>query len=442
MTYRYEDQNVVEGQYREADSGTYYGGSGGGAGGPGKKKKKRAALLVLAVALVFGLAAGGMYYGLEVVRGGKQVEQVSIGQTSGSDGGIKQVVTTKGSVVSGMTDVSDVVENTMPSIVSVTCSASVSSYGNYYGFDYFYGGNRNGQGQEGTLQQTSAGTGIIAKQNGDKFYILTNYHVISSASVVEVTFNDGNTAQCTVVGYDSDADLAVLSVESGSLSQETLSAIRTAAFGDSGSVRTGEPAIAIGNSLGYGQSVTTGIISAVNRQVALTDTTMELLQTDAAINPGNSGGPLLNGGGEVIGINSVKYASAEVEGMGYAIPISKAIPIVESIINMQDIPENERGYLGITGRDIDANMEKAYGIPQGVYISSVDQDSPAQRAGLTRGVVITKADGRTITSMSTLSNVIKGHKAGDVVEMTIMVANQGEYAEQTVSVTLGAAPQQ
>ena len=200
----------------------------------------------------------------------------------------------------------------------------------------------------------------------------------------------------------------------------------------------GEAVIAIGNAMGYGQSVTTGVLSAVNREIQLTDTTMVLLQTDAAINPGNSGGALLNSKGELIGINTVKFASSEIEGMGYAIPISKALPIVDSIMNKEDIPENEQGFLGIVGRDIDSQVQKAYSMPAGVYVVSVNDNTPASAAGIVAGSIITKFDGKEVTSMEKLSEMIKSHRAGETVTMTLMIADKGQYVEKEISVTLAS----
>lgn len=434
-----------------------------------KQKKKRSKLVPISiftsVAILAGAASGAVFYGLDYYLSDRNAEttvaQIETAEdiiesdgsgesTSGSNGKISEVSTVSQSATKTI-DISDVVENVMPSIVSVTNSAYVTNYGrdSIFGFGGEYGmmpgrpgesqqGNSTEDNAEGTLEEAGAGTGIIVKQTDDTLYVITNYHVVEGADAVSVTFSDDTTVDCEVKGYDSDADLAVLAIPMKHISSETLGQIKVAALGNSGEVAVGEAAIAIGNALGYGQSVTSGVISALEREVQLTDSTMTLLQTDAAINPGNSGGALLNTSGEVIGINTVKYSSEEVEGMGYAIPISKAIPIIEELINAESIPESEQGYLGITGYDIDQQYQEMYGIPSGAYVSSVVEGSPADQAGIVKGVIITKVGDKEISSMEGLSNAIKNHRAGDSIEITIAIANEGAYTEKTVKVTLGS----
>ena len=253
---------------------------------------------------------------------------------------------------------------------------------------------------------------------------------------------DGKSASATIRGTDSDADLAVVEVDTKNMKSSTLKKIAVITLGDSSKLQTGERAIAIGNALGYGQSVTGGYISALNRQVQLTDKTMTLIQTDAAINPGNSGGALLNMQGQVIGINSAKLASTEVEGMGYAIPISDASDIITSLMNQETktkVSEAEQGYLGIQGVDVSDESAKMYNMPTGVYISDVVKNGGAQQAGLTKGSVITGLEGTTISDMNSLKEQLQYYRVGDKVKVTVQVpGNNGEYTEKTVEVTLGS----
>lgn len=424
-----------------------------------KQKKKRNRVMPITIftsaVILVGVVSGTTVYGLNRYFAEKEtakVAQVETVQDNSKEGNadnssaqVSTVATNSSTAVKNV-DVSNVVSNVMPSIVSVTNSAYISNNGNFFGFgaEGMMPGTPGQSQEEGStekdskLQEASAGTGIIVKQTKDTLYVVTNYHVIEGADKLSITFNDETTVDCEVKGFDSDADLAVLAIPIKSISSETLSKIKVAVLGNSDKVAVGEASIAIGNALGYGQSVTTGVISAVAREVQLTDSTMTLLQTDAAINPGNSGGALLNANGEVIGINTVKYSSEEVEGMGYAIPISDASPIIDELINAETIPESEQGYLGITGVDIDSRYQKLYGMPAGAYVSSVVEGSPAAKAGIAEGVIITKIADKKVTSMQGLSNSIKKHRAGDKIELTIAIADNGSYSEKTVSVTLGS----
>ena len=268
--------------------------------------------------------------------------------------------------------------------------------------------------------------------------IATNNHVVEGANALTVGFSDGTTADATIVGTDSDADLAVISVQASGLSEDTLSTIKVAVLGSSDDLKVGETVIAIGNALGYGQSVTTGVVSAKDREVSFTDGTMTLLQTDAAINPGNSGGVLVNLNGEVVGINNAKLEDTSVEGMGYAIPISTAQGTLETLMNSGSIPEGEAAYLGILGRTIDSTYSEALGMPSGVYVSQVVEGSPAETAGIAAGDVITGFEGNTVSTMDGLKDRISAQQAGTEVQITLQRANQnGTYEEQTVTVTLG-----
>ncbi len=344
---------------------------------------------------------------------------------------IQNVVTTT------VTDVTEVVKNTMPALVSV--NNKYTEMLNYFGQTYY-------QDAEG------AGSGIIVGQNDDQLLIVTNYHVVKDAKELTVTFDDNSEAEAKLEGKDADKDLAVISVQTALISADTKNAISVAKLGDSDTLTVGEPVIAIGNSLGYGQSVTTGVVSALNRPIAAALSDEEygdkeiatFIQTDAAINPGNSGGALLNISGEVIGINSNKIGGSVVEGMGYAIPISSAKPIIENMINKQTrtrVDEGSKGVLGITGVDVDADLSLSYGIPMGVYISSVNEGSGADAAGLMKGDIITGMNGEDISCMDDLKNELSYFSAGQTVQLQIMQGTPVGYQKKTIEVVLQAAPQ-
>lgn len=410
---------------------------------PKLKKKKSYKLLkkgtiLLASAAVFGLVSGVCF---QAVNNSKQTNKnVSLGLVNeedmningdfsiGDENGDAQVVSTGSGKVT-MTDFSEVIENVMPSIVAINCSGFQTQY------DFF------GRGFEEEV--SGSGSGIIIGQSDTEILIATNNHVVSGANTIQIVFDDNSTAQATIKGTEPSSDLAVVSVKIQDLSEETMKNIKIAALGDSEQVKVGEMAIAIGNALGYGQSSTIGWISALNREVVVDDVTLKLIQTDAAINPGNSGGALLNARGEVIGINSVKYADTDVEGIGYAIPISDAIPILNDLMNREKLQEDEKGYLGIINRaDITESFSESFNIPVGVYIHEVQSDSPAEEAGLHRGDIIIKVKGRTVETKKDLENVLNYTKAGTTVELTIMQLQQGMYVEKTINVTLGKRPAQ
>lgn len=386
----------------------------------------------MVIAAVFGLVAGGVfcgvtYAGSEIV--GEQQSEAKEDTSMLSDTKTQDnLKSTNVSTTSTVYDVSNVVSNVMPSIVAIT-NMSQTEYYNVYG-------------QVQAYESQSAGSGIIVSEDDDNLYIATNNHVVYGASSLTVAFNDENTATATVKGVDEGTDLAVITVSKSALSSDTLSVIKTAKLGDSSELNIGEPAIAIGNALGYGQSVTTGVISALDREVT-TDTTdgmsvtNELIQTDAAINPGNSGGALLNISGEVIGINSAKYSDTDVEGMGYAIPISTAQPIIEELIKREKVDKTQSADLGITGMDVSRDVSSVYNIPQGVYVLTVAEGSAAHDAGITNGDIITEFDGHSISSMTALENRLKYYSAGSTVDVTVKRAENGAYKEKTFSVTLG-----
>ena len=299
---------------------------------------------------------------------------------------------------------------------------------------------------------SSSGSGIIIGENESELLIVTNYHVVSGNNELSVVFSydedsdNPSLVSAKVKGYDADKDLAVIAVPLNEITDEMRSQIKIATIGDSSNLVLGQEIVAIGNALGYGQSVTTGIISALNREVTVTDetgntTTNKLIQTDAAINPGNSGGALLNMNGELIGINSVKVASSSVEGMGYAIPISDVQSIIEELMLKEArdvVEESARGYLGITPIDVTNEIYEAYDIPVGVYVYSITENSPAKEAGLAKGNIITKFDGQTVKTREALMTLLTYYKAGETVDVVAMVQSANGYQEQTFRVTLGS----
>ena len=370
----------------------------------------------MASAVAFGLIAGfvmqGVTYGFS---------------KAGIGNGATQLATTKTTSSSSSTsseDLSGVSSNVMPSIVSITGKFETTSQ------SWF--------GQTQSSESEGVGSGIIIGKKDGKILIATNNHVVVDAKSLSVGFVDGKSASATIRGTDSDADLAVVEVNTKDMKASTLKKIAVITLGDSSKLKTGERAIAIGNALGYGQSVTGGYISALNRQVQLTDKTMTLIQTDAAINPGNSGGALLNSKGELIGINTVKYSSEDVEGMGYAIPINTAKPIINKLIKNEATSESEQAYLGVSGQTIDSSMASQFDMPSGVYVQQVIKSSPAQEAGISAGDVIVSIDGSSVSTMDGLKEKISNLKAGKKVKIVVKRQNQmGTYEKKTLTVTLG-----
>lgn len=351
---------------------------------------------------------------------------------------------TSGSVV--VTDVSGVVKNTMPSVVAITSKTVMESsdYGSIY--DFYFGG-RSGGSEEYEVE--GAGSGIIVDQTDSELLIVTNNHVVEGANSLKIQF-EGMETEDAVDGYikgtDSNADVAVVVVKLKDIPSDTLKNIKKATLGDSDQVNVGEGVIAIGNALGYGQSVTTGVISAKDREATIENKTMKLLQTDAAINGGNSGGALLNSKGEVIGINVAKYSSsgssssASVEGMGFAIPITSVKSIISNLETKETrekLDEDEQGYLGITSRyDVTSDISEAYSMPMGIYIYEITKGGPADKAGIQSGDIITKFDGQQVDTMESLQNMIQYYKPGEKVKVTIAYAYGREYKEKEVTVTL------
>ncbi len=338
-------------------------------------------------------------------------------------------------------DVSDIVEAVMPTVVAITDTLEYKSIQNSNPYNYFFG-----QGKGSSYEGVASGSGVIISATEKELFIVTNNHVVdnkSSASTgysvsskgLTITFSDDSTASATVKGTDPDNDLAVLSVNIEDLSEETLKTIRIAVIGSSDDLKVGDGVIAIGNAGGYGQSVTTGIISAKNRKVTIDGVTFTLLQTDAAINPGNSGGGLFNAKGELIGINNSKTVSTDIEGMGFAIPISSARTIIEDLMNVQAIPEADKGYLGITMATVPSQYV-SNGYPAGALITEVIKGSPAEKAGLLAQDIITAVNGRTIKSGEALRAQLDGYEAGTVVKLTIQRPENNSYKEIEIRVTL------
>ena len=381
--------------------------------GMGKKVVK-----LVASAAIFGLVAGACFVGVSVAKD-KLYPSVAdkIETTSGTTSAKSN---TSGSNSSSQ-DVAGIVNEVMPSVVSITSTIQSSGY---YGF--------------GTQESEGAGSGFIIAKTKDALMIATNNHVVSDATSLTVGFTDDTTAKATVVGTDSSADLAVISVKLTDIKDSTASKIKVATLGSSDDLKVGEEVVAIGNALGYGQSVTTGVVSAKNREVSLTDGTMNLLQTDAAINPGNSGGVLINMDGQVVGINNAKLEDTSVEGMGYAIPITTAKTILTDLMNASNVSTKDAAFLGIIGRDINESYSNALGIPSGIYVSQVVSGSPAEKAGISAGDVVTKFEGNNVSTMTGLKEKLSIKKAGTKVKLTFKRANQsGTYEEKTVTVTLG-----
>ena len=383
---------------------------------PKKSGRGKYAAKLVASAVAFGLIAGlvmqGVTYGFS---------------KAGIGNGATQLATTKTTSSSSSTsseDLSGVSSNVMPSIVSITGKFETTSQ------SWF--------GQTQSSESEGVGSGIIIGKKDGKILIVTNNHVVADAKSLSVGFVDGKSASATIRGTDSDADLAVVEVNTKDMKASTLKKIAVITLGDSSKLKTGERAIAIGNALGYGQSVTGGYISALNRQVQLTDKTMTLIQTDAAINPGNSGGALLNSKGELIGINTVKYSSEDVEGMGYAIPINTAKPIINKLIKNEATSESEQAYLGVSGQTIDSSMASQFDMPSGVYVQQVIKSSPAQKAGISAGDVIVSIDESSVSTMDGLKEKISNLKAGKKVKIVVKRQNQmGTYEKKTLTVTLG-----
>ncbi len=438
--YGYENRNTTQSAAGSVNGYTTYqmGGTSDNNGAVPKKTKKhggyfRKALVSVSLGLFFGLFAGIGFYAVQQGTGmfttgtdNAVVDEIASEATTESTQSSTQLATNVTYVES---DVSDVVEKVMPAMVSIVNNFTETA---------------NVFGQQYTQEEAASGSGIIVGKTDEELLIVSNNHVVESADTLTVTFIDGSEAQAQIKGLDSDMDLAVIAVSINDLSEDTKNAITVATLGSSDELKLGEPVIAIGNALGYGQSVTNGIISALNREITLENgSTGTFIQTNAAINPGNSGGALLNMNGEVIGINSNKIGGTTVEGMGYAIPITSASPIIADLMERQTrskVAEDEVGYIGISLQEVTSQISQMYNMPEGIYVVSVEDGSAAANAGIMKGDIITKFDGNRITSYSDLQNVLQYYAAGDSASVTVQRPQNGEYVSVDLNLTLGTRP--
>ncbi len=445
MMYDELNNNTGSGSYYDTNGGYIHYDSSGSLKQPEKKKKGgfgKTVAKCLVLALVFGSVSSAAFMGTNYI--GKQLlGDAVVPLETGEDGsvsGAKTPATTVAGSPSDVYDVSDIVKNCMPSVVSIT-NVGTTEFRTFFGIY--------------EQESQSSGSGIIIGRNDDEIVIVTNNHVIAKAQEISVYFNsDGqaadedNVISAKVKGTDPAKDLAVIAVRVEDIPKETLDMIRIASIGDSSAMEVGEPVVAIGNAYGYGLSVTSGIVSALNREVSVESNgqtiTNRLIQTDAAINPGNSGGALLNSKGELIGINSVKFISEEVEGMGYAIPISDVESIIGDLMNKMtrdQVKEADKGYLGINGVDVTEDASQNYGMPQGVYINVITEGGEAERAGLQKGDIITKLDGTRITGYAQLRDTLGYYEAGETIAITIQRLENSEYVEKVLDITLSSGAQ-
>lgn len=476
---RYEYQNYYNDRYRGDDSKQKYGYQPGVQQTPAPKKRDSAgkwiavsALVVIFVCVCIGIGLIGVYS----IRSANQLDSASVGvlevapdagddaknqeddgdhaatdsperseagrsgdsslteDTTTGDGQVAAAseIAQQQSVSAVVTDVTQVVEAVMPACVSITNNFTQTVQ------DFW--------GQTYSQDETASGSGIIIGENEQELLIVTNNHVVDSTEQLYVQFIDGETVEAQVKGTDASADLAVVAVKLDTIANSTKQEICIARMGDSDSLKIGEPAIAIGNALGYGQSVTTGVISALNRKIDSSNSEegTSLIQTDAAINPGNSGGALLNMRGEVIGINSNKIGGSSIEGMGYAIPISTARPIIEDLMERQTrtkYSEEERGYLGISCINVTSDLSENFSMPQGIFVAQVYSGTGAEAAGLVRGNIVVAFDGVTVQNQEELTKQMQYYKAGESVEITIMVNSANGYQQKNVTVTLSSYDQ-
>lgn len=397
-----------------------------------EKKKKEMTLqkkwgMVVAMALVFGLIAGGTMYGVNAAAN-RLYGQNHISQTD----------TTEASTSESSSGVAQVADNAMPSVVTIS-TMSVEEMRSFFGGTQQY-------------EVEGAGTGVIIGENDTELLIATNNHVVEGASSLSVGFIDESTVSAEIKGTDAENDLAVISVKLSDISTDTMNQIKIASIGDSDELQLGEQVVAIGNALGYGQSVTSGYVSALNRDLSLTDesgntiNSTGLIQTDAAINPGNSGGALLNMNGELIGINEAKSGTTSsgttVDNIGFAIPINKAQESLQNLMNQETrekVSEDQASYIGIQGASVSSDEQEKFSIPAGVVVASVVEDGPAAQAGIQEGDIITELDGRSVSSIEGLQDTLQYYAAGETVDIVVQRADNGSYQEQTLSITLGSA---
>lgn len=425
--YPYQGQNYYYGQAPQDNRS-----NNGGHRQPKKKSYVKTTALVTAAALLFGVVSGGTMFGVNraaelLFPQPEETAPVSLSTTQT----VAPAQSTSAADSNGVIieDVSPIVEAAMPSVVAIT---NTMLYQNNTWF-----------GATQTYEVPSSGSGIIVGQNDTELLIVTNNHVIEDSTSLQVTFIDESTVDAAVKGTDSESDLAVIAVPLDSISADTKSQIKAATMGDSDSLKMGQGVIAIGNALGLGQSVTVGHVSALNREINVDGLTKTVIQTDAAINPGNSGGALLNAQGELIGINEAKYASTDVEGVGYAIPISLVKDTIENLMNKTtkvELPEEEQGYLGIQIQNINSATSQMYGMPEGVYVYKITENSAAANSDLREKDIITKFDGETVHSYADLTELLTYYKAGSTVTLTVQRLENGEYTEKEVEITLMNRP--
>lgn len=446
--YRYSGPFYQDTDYQRTESRNTESSFRGSVPKKQKKNFGRTIAKTVCIALVFGVVAGAAFQGTNFVGqklfGDKvtaPVSQDASADTAEPEIGTVQPQTGNGSSDDGAASVSAIVKQCMPSLVAIT-NVSVKEVQNYWGFGWY--------SQPQQQESTSTGTGIIIGQNDSELLIVTNNHVITGATNLSVVFSvdegkDGTTpVEAQIKGSDATKDVGVIAVKLSDIPAETMSAIKTATIGDSSQMQVGDQVIAIGNALGYGQSVTKGIVSALDREVTLQNDdgstiSNKLIQTDAAINPGNSGGALLNMKGEVIGINEAKLSSNYVEGMGYAIPISDVEGIIGDLQNLKtrsEVDSEKMGYLGITCQDVTSDIAQQYDMPEGVYLKSVVAGCAADKAGLKKGDILTRFDGMGVTTYDTLRERLQYYEAGETVEVTVQSPENGSYVEKTVSLTL------
>jgi len=410
---------------------------------------KKTAWIVLS-AVLFGTVAGTVMTGVQIASSGMVSQFFAIVSSDeklpeqGEEllpepfpgGNIPGILPEVPAVPAPATDVSQVVEEAMPAVVAVASTAVYQMPD--FGFGWFFGGGSQ------SYEVPSSGSGIIIGENDTELLIVTNNHVVQDTVSLKITFVDDTAVDAAVKGTDPDTDLAVISVPLDQIPQETKEKIAVARLGDSDGLKVGQGVIAIGNALGYGQSVTVGYVSALNREIKTSDgNTRVLLQTDAAINPGNSGGALLNMKGEVIGINAAKYSSTEVEGIGYAIPVSGVQDILDELMNRKtrsEVAEEKRGYLGIQGTTVDEDAAAAFGMPKGVYVYKILKDGAAADSQLREKDIITKLDGMTVKSMQELQKFLKGYETGETIELLVQRQEDGQYKEIQIPVTLTGLP--
>lgn len=410
---------------------------------------KKTAWIVLS-AVLFGTVAGTVMTGVQIASSGMVSQFFAIVSSDeklpeqGEEllpepfpgGNIPGILPEVPAVPAPATDVSQVVEEAMPAVVAVASTAVYQTPD--FGFGWFFGGGSQ------SYEVPSSGSGIIIGENNTELLIVTNNHVVQDTVSLKITFVDDAAVDAVIKGTDTDTDLAVISVPLDQIPQETKEKIVVARLGDSDGLKVGQGVIAIGNALGYGQSVTVGYVSALNREIKTSDgNTRVLLQTDAAINPGNSGGALLNMKGEVIGINAAKYSSTEVEGIGYAIPVSSVQDILDELMNRKtrsEVAEEKRGYLGIQGTTVDEDVAAAFGMPKGVYVYKILKDGAAADSQLREKDIITKLDGMTVKSMQELQKLLKGYEAGETIELLVQRQEDGQYKEIQIPVTLTGLP--